>query len=449
MRLPVAISQPIEFAENSDPLLQRARTSYLNEWCRVEVQTPAKLDFVAQYDLEGMNRAVTICHWGRSGSFLLSSYLDGHPDLLSLPAGNGESVYPFYLKYRSLSVWEKLIAYPLYSEAKTGTFGDFFLRDNPNGHFAIGAADYYAGVQALFDTYRARPPEWLNSSFRFVQFIHVAYDLAIARRRTTRQPLLICSQHWMNQELAEHFLRDFPAAQFIHTIRDPITCIDSWFSWKMQKAALDSKDASYSVTADYCDNAVATMLDLLSWDRPHRGMGARTRTIRFEDMHLAPEAVMRRLAAWLAIPYLPCLLDSTWNGNPYVVNVRGVPCCGPRVSNAERRFENLAPIDRLLVFALFDTNFVEWRYPAPSPMHRRWIQLCVLVLIMIVPLKIEIKNARMILASQALPSLRNHRVGFAAGAMLFLLQRRLRMMLLIAKESTLRLSRRRPILQVL
>lgn len=434
-----AMSMPIGFGKNADPLLQRAYGSYLKEWSRVEALAPAKLEIAEQYDIEGMNRAVAICHWGRSGSFLLASYLDDHPEVVSLPAGTGESIYPFYLQYESLSMWEKLVAYPAYSAAKTGTFGDLFLRDNPNGHFAIDAADYYAGVQALFETYGARSKEWLHSSTRFVQFVQMAYEIGVGKRRKNPRPLMICPLHYRNQELAERFIRDFPDGQFIHTIRDPITSVDSWFNWKLDKAKMDSKDVSYALSGEYCDAAVATMLDLLTWDQPHRGMESRTRAIRFEDMHLAPETMMRRLASWLRIPYDPCLIKSTWNGNPYIVNVRGVPCCGANPSNAQRRFKNLSVTDRLMIFALFGENFAEWRYPRPKAIHSRWIRLCIAGVLSLVPAKMELTSAHLVVAHQVLPSLRRGRFRIAAGAMFFLLKRRLRMMLLIAIQASARM----------
>lgn len=112
------------------------------------------------------------------------------------------------------------------------------------------------------------------------------------------------------------------------------------------------------------------MLGFLIWDRPHRGMESRTRAIRFEDMHLAPEVMMRGLADWIGIPYHPCLLESTWNGAPYVIEIRGVSWCGPNPVNVKHRWKNLNPADRLLIFALLHDNFVAWNYPSPRAMYR-------------------------------------------------------------------------------
>jgi hypothetical protein len=434
------LGHPIELGESADPVRQRARRSYEDHYEASCALAAGKFDLLRTYDVEGMNRAVAICHWGRSGSLLLASYLDGHPDVVMLPHGTAESIYPFLLEHGSLSLWEKLIAYPTYSAARTGAFGDLFLEDNPEGNFAVDAADYYAAVLALFEAFGARSSAWLEARVRFFQLLHVAYTVAIGRRLTAQRPLMIYAQHWFNQGLAEHFVEDFPRAQFIHTIRDPISALDSWFEYRIrwEKIRMSSRDPKLL----YIDPAIWASLDLLTrgWDRSHRGMEARTRAVRFEDMHLAPEATMRRVAEWIGIPYEPCLLQSTWNGHPYVVTIRGVSWCGANPANAQRRSANVRLTDRLLIFALMREHFVSWRYPIPGAFRHRWIRLWVLALLWLVPMRMEVRTARLVLELQVLPSLRRARLGFALGAPFFLLKRRLRMMWLIAAQARLRLK---------
>jgi hypothetical protein len=92
------------------------------------------------------------------------------------------------------------------------------------------------------------------------------------------------------------------------------------------------------------------------------------------------------------------------------------------------------------VFALFHENFVRWNYPSPSAMRRRWIRLSTIALFCLLPMKMELSTARLIMQGQAIPSLRKGRVGFALRAPLFLLKRRLRMMSLIAAQAHTRRS---------
>jgi hypothetical protein len=178
-------------------------------------------------------------------------------------------------------------------------------------------------------------------------------------------------------------------------------------------------------------------------------MEACTRAIRFEDLHLAHESTMHRLADWLGIDYRPSMLKSTWNGAPYMVDIRGVPTCGPNPGNAIRRSKNLHLIDRLLILALLHENHVAWNYSHPSVMQWRWIQVLIVAITWIVPMKMELKAARRTLRSQTLPGLRNRRIGFVCRAPFFLLECRLRTMLLIAREMRARLTGKRQLLKVL
>jgi hypothetical protein len=430
---------PIGFGANADPMLQSAYRAYSRAYPPSRPADLDKVDLAREYDVPGMNRAVTICHWGRSGSLLLSSYLDNHSQVVMLPYSASESIYNFFEEYGSLSIWEKLVAYPTYSALKKRTEGDFFLRNNPSGDFAIEPSAYYDAVHAFFQIHGDKPTIWLDARARFFQMLHAVYAVAVGRRPGDPRPLMVHAQHYMDEKLAARLVEDFPDAKFVHTIRDPITGIDSWFGRKLEMELYGCENRLERMPR-HLDIAVATMIDLLAWDKPHRGMESRTRGIRFEDMHVAPEATMRRLADWLGLPYQPCLVDSTWNGIPYIVEVRGVPACGANPANAKRRWKNLNVLDRMMIFALLPANFSGWNYPSPNVMRKRWVRLCVIALLWLVPSKMESVNARLVVVKQAIPGLRNGRIRFALGSPFFLLTRRLRMMWLVARTARQRVS---------
>ena len=441
-------SMPIGFGASADAMLKSAFRSYGNEYGAGRSCDARKAELARGYDVRGMDRAVTICHWGRSGSLLLSSYLDNHPHIVMLPYAASESIYNFFEEYQPLSVWEKLVAYPTYSAAKKGADGDFFLKNNPVADFAIEPLDYYGAVHALFEVYADAPSSWLLTRTAFFQLLHAVYGVATARTLATPQPLMAHAQHYMDERLAGRLVEDFPKAQFIHTIRDPITSIDSWFDRRLEMELYGCGN-HLEAKARYLDIAVATMIDLLAWDAGHQRMESRTRAVRFEDMHTEPEAMMRKLADWLGLPFLPCMLESTWNGTPYVVHIRGVACCGPNPANAKRRSRNLNVADRLLVYALMHANFAAWNYPCPAAMQRRWLRACVIALTCLLPMKMEMLTARLVVVQQALPAIRRGRIAFFLGAPLFLLARRLRMMWMILKAARLRISGGNTLLKVL
>ena len=282
---------------------------------------------------------------------------------------------------------------------------------------------------------------WLDSRRRFFQFLHAAFALGTGAVPATPRPLMLYAQHWVDADLAQRFVEDFPDAQFVHTIRDPITAIDSWFDRQTQLYLGEA--GGRPEHAPYLNPAASAVLSFLAWDHPHRGLEARSRAVRFEDMHLAPDALMRRLAAWLKIADDPCLRQSTWLGKPYVVEVGGVPWCGPNPANAARRSRNLTAADRLVLFALLNENFRTWSYPSPRFLRPVWVRLALLAVLCWVPLGLEIKNARLVLERQARPALRERRFAYACGALLFPLRRRARIMAGLALDTLLRVTRRR------
>lgn len=426
---------PLGLDGSGNEILQRACHSYAAERDASGALVAHKLELLRRYDAPGMQRAINICFWSRSGSFLLASYLDSHDHVVLLPENRSDFIYPFHAEFASLSVWEKLVAYPEYAKAKYPRTGDFF-----GGGFPLAAADYYAAVRGLFTLYGARPQEWLSARVRFLQFLYVAYAAAAGRRPGTTRPLIVYGQHYGNDALARAFVADFPDGRFVHTIRDPISALDSWF---------DRSVISQYPPDQYPSPAVECVRELLAWDGPHLGMEERSRAIRFEDLHLAPEATMRRLAEWLAIPYHACLIESTYNGAPFVFDSSGVLMHGAIPANARRRSKSLDAADRWLMFALLHQNFRAWSYACPRILRYAWLRLGVISALLLVPTKMEIITARLVIRQRALPALRAGRIRFGLGGFVFLLGRRLRMMLLIAAETRARLTGKKRLLQPL
>jgi len=428
------MSMPVGIGASSDAIVQRALSSYCKEEGATQALEPEMLRIARHFDAPGMECAAAIYCWGPSGAKLLASYLNGHPNVVMLPMFTSAAIYPFFGEYKTLSVWEKLVVYPAYSDT-VWLDTKFF-----EGDYSIAAADYYAAVQALFAVYGDRTTAWLQARQRFFQFLHVAYSVAIRRRPENPRPLMIYTPHIMDDALARQFVEDFPKARFMHTIRDPISAIDSCFEWETFLQITVAARNRPDLIVWHLSPAYKSMHHILSYDRAHLGMEACTRAVRFEDMHHAPEATMRGLADWLGIPYDPCLLESTWNGAPYVNYVRGVSWSGPNPANARRRRRNLSPADQLLAFALLHENFVAWNYRCPRPFRQKWIRLCIIAVLWLIPMKMEIANAGMIARLQVLPALRSGRIRFACRAPLFLVQRRLWTMRLIGAQARARLS---------
>jgi hypothetical protein len=389
-----------------------------------------KTEDIRYFDVAGMERAVAICGLGRSGQLLLASYLDGHNDVITLPTLRGDRIYQFFECYRSLSLHDKLIVYPVF--AKLDFFTDFF-----QGDFPIAAADYYAAVTALFEVYGDCSLEFLESRRAFFQFLHVVYCVALGRRPASPHPLIVYPQHAWNVQLARRFVEDFPKARFIHTVRDPITNCGRAFGARLgQTAGYES-----FLTAGYVIGNLTTK------DMPHPGMESRTRAVRFEDLHLHLEKTMRAVADWLSLSYQSSLLDSTFNSVPWVVERENTSWSGPRPAQAIRDSRNISFTDRGLLFAVLYEDFVAWNYPYPKLFKHAVVRILSCILFLLIPMKIEIIAART--AIKTLPSLRRGGFRYATNALVRIVISRVAIMFCLAVELCRRLIFGKKVLELL
>jgi Sulfotransferase family len=397
-----------------------------------------KLEDLRYYEVGAMERAVAICSWGRSGSVLLASYFDGHDDVVMLPLNRGSLIYQFLDRYPSLALRDKLLAYPVYFSLP----GDDFF----GGQFPIAPAEYYAAVEALCEAYGNWPPQYLLSRKAFFQFLHVAYTLAVGRRPANPHPLMVYAQHNWDATLAAYFVQDFPQARFIHTVRDPVTTLDrsfeGWFASGRDLFTLEfERNASFrhNIAALSSTTAVVSIYTLFAKDRAHPGMEWRTLGIRFEDLHNNAAETLTRLVAWLDLRYQSSLLESTFNGRPYIVERDGKVWSGPRPEQTVRSRRNISFMDQALLFAVLNENFVAWNYPCPKGFRHALLRILVFVAVFLKPMKIEIIVARAVLKLRVLPSLRRGNFGYAAGNVLRLVGSRLAIMSLLGGELCRRL----------
>ena len=81
---------PVLTADGSGLKLRGAEAGLPDPETELVAEKAALLQY---YDVPGMDRAVAIVAWGRSGSYLLTSFLDGHSDVIMLPASLGQLAY--------------------------------------------------------------------------------------------------------------------------------------------------------------------------------------------------------------------------------------------------------------------------------------------------------------------------------------------------------------------
>jgi hypothetical protein len=349
--------------------ISRARALHLTQLAKAPPHLIAKkIEILRNYDALNMDSALAIFSWGRSGSFLVASYLDGHDQIVMLPGYAGLGLYKFFENNRTLSWRDKLTMYPF-------TYNLF------EGDFAIEPTAYHAALAAVFDTYGGHEDQVLGTRKAFVQLVHVTYSVALGRLTATPRPLIVYGLHSLEDGTASLFADDFPRAQFLQPIRDPITVYDRTFEYFYTQKG-DENSSWWVIRA------------LNNGDHPFPKIEQRSRAVRFEDLHTNTEATMRRLAGWLRIPFQATLLVSTFNGTPWVVERAGNAWTGARPDQAARSSRYISFTDRALLFAMFFENFVAWNYPHPKLMRFSIVRIITCLLFVPIPWKAEIISAR-------------------------------------------------------
>ncbi len=347
---------------------QRAVRTYLSEFPAPRPSLKSKINELRHFDVVGIDRIVAICQYGRSGTELLASYLDGHSDVLMLPTNRSQRIYQFCERYNSFSLYEKLIAYPIFS-------GDFF-----EGDFAITAVEYYLAVEASSTAFMDLPNAFLASRRAFFVLLHVIYCVALGRREVSTRPMIVYAQHRRNEPLAKCLLEDFPLACFIHMVRDPITnssrTFDEWFKG-------GASTAPGPLTPAY------VIRHLINSDSPHDSCERRTGVFRFEDLHTNLEGAIRAVVKWLDLPFQPSLLSSTFNSLPWVFQKGKLSWSGPWPQQAVRDEHNLTKTDKWLLFAVFSEDFISWEYEMPTIFSYKVVRIIVFLFLILVPMKIE------------------------------------------------------------
>jgi hypothetical protein len=444
---------------DQDEILRRASPLFRAEQSKdLREVVAGKIEELRHYDVLAIDRVAAICFFGKSGSLLLASYLDGHEDVMMLPGLCGTDIYKFFERYPSLTLRDKLIGYPGYTQH----FAPFF-----EGGFAISSSQYYAAVQAILECYSEWPSDFLESRRAFFLFVHIAYNIALGRRPASPCPLIVYAQHFWNPVMASELVEDFPRAKFIHTVRDPITLSGQILADRLlpserlpnpNEIPPVAKRQLFSLTR-WCVAPFQKLADLLrrrrfrlfspiNGDRPHFGMESRTRAVRFEDLHCDTAETMRDLSDWLGLSYQETLIQSTFNGIPYVVTRDGKAWSGRRPEQAQRKLRYISRKDQALLFALFHKNFVAWNYPYPKIFGNPIVRCIVFVTLVIFPMKIEIMAAQALFKEKILPSVRRGNISIAIKSLLRIVSYRLALTLLFVLEFVGRCAHGKTLLQV-
>lgn len=256
-----------------------------------------------------LTRPIFICGHRRSGTTLLLTLLENHPNLLVYPAESGffYAVYP-----------------PYFSDRHTVAG-----RIRQTASFCVNNLE--SDLAQLPEEARRRvklSPRALRSDFRRLaaQTAGAPGDLLrslmLAYWRAYRHPADPCA--WVEKTTSSEIyaadaLRWFPQARFIHLLRDPR---DTWASMK----------SGWDIRFKYHNDSPARLMHSLIErgrfgfelaDRNQRRFGGDVYTVvRYEDLLADPPGVLAELCRFIGVPFArevfqPTVCGQPWGGNNY------------------------------------------------------------------------------------------------------------------------------------
>lgn len=312
----------------------------------------------------------------KSGTTLVQSLLDAHPDLFvlplelkffqhsnlpTLPPGNRpRGDLPVHRVPRKL---ERLPPERVLEEVLgTSDPADFLAGRPVSRNLPLEDWPFDRGV------FRRRVEDADLSSLRaafvdLVEAFHAAHLAGRTGAAPSRAAPRLVEKTPQQEEYARELARWFPGARFVHVLRSPYAVVNA-----------EARDKTVHRSRRHrVYRPLAKSLYFLERNRRYLD---RYHVVRFEDVVLETEETMREVARFLDLPFRdsmtrPTIGGRTWGGNSRTVDEEfdGVD---PRPVEAFR--DQIAPLDVALVNRYFGPMLDRYGYERlPDPGWRKWL----------------------------------------------------------------------------
>jgi len=325
----------------------------------------------------------------RSGSGLMSSLLDYHPNIIGVPDCILLGYARFWEKHGHLQSNELVPVFVDYYAVlfdandmskchRTGsTVGKLlsFTNLGPNKDKCL-RVDRNVFSQTVMELIGSNKQP---SRKVFFQAVHSAY--AHALKRKVSNPIICYGLHVNNRVLApvRKHMEDFPNTRYLHMVRHPVPGIASEFRNLQALGGLSLKSA-----AGILRLAIERAYPIPLSNR------AKWRAVKLEDLHRNPRQTMEKVCKWLDIPWNDSLLKSTVNGLQWWNEKKGLQVSGPNESILRQKYVDgyVTEFDRFRFCILFAPYCVSWDYPVKVWQTSLLVRFIILPLLLI-PFRIE------------------------------------------------------------
>jgi len=340
-----------------------------------------------------INKVIAINNYLRSGSLMVQSLFDWHPNTIATPGIYLSRFYPFFERNSSLPT-AKLIdrfiedftvlfdafgtctADPNFVNPETGALlGLRTLGPNRDQCLTVSKEKFRAYLTAILIEHKESVPRKL-----FFQAVHVAYRCA------SNQPGEIDSDTHIvypihtpiPSKYTAQFAEDFPQAKYILTVRKPIDTTASMIRHLKRTGR---------IVENYL---VAVLYQMLFAGVPTtNGVADSSRALRLEDLHRAPRETMQQLCRWLDLRWDETLMKSTVNGLEWWGDTSSLQVQGFSQAVVARRHDDELPaIDHLRLNVLFAPKNMTWGYQCADA-DRSVLRKLLILPLLVVPLVME------------------------------------------------------------
>ena len=338
------------------------------------------------YEVAGLERVVAVMTYMRSGSGLMSSLLDSHPNAIATPDCILTGFYEFWDEYGHFPTTELVPTFVDYYgtifDAREPTkcpragkdFGTYANYTNLGpGQDECMVVDRETFEKVMLDIIGGQ--ETVSRKL-FFQALHVAYSRAIGQE--AQNPIIAYGLHIAKPEIIKQFLQDFPQAKFLQMVRDPISALGSTFRSRINHGITNPLLGVGVVTGALYHGIPVPLNNAANW-----------RSVKLEDLHQKPGETMKKLSDWLEIPWDDSLLASTINGKQWWNEKNTISISGFSPAVAAQRFEEFIPaFDRIKLDILLGFKSRVWGYSKRGWTRSRFAQFLALPLILL-PFRLE------------------------------------------------------------
>ncbi len=281
------------------------------------------VDYINNFDEKNIN----VCFLftiGRSGSLLLQTLLDNHPEIILIP-----KIIYYYFE------WEKINKTP---DNPIELITNFLTMESINAGWSY---DIELGVNKN-ETYDLQPEKFSEIILKILKHftiinrktfflaIHFAYAL-LHNQNITKIKCIFLHHHLLDlfpkhkyfsptcikQILSDYFLQkntffsqiflDFPQAKLIVSVREPF---ESYFSFLNTIKRKDSYFSSirFFITLHYLVFSYHSFINQQFINKKN------IKIVKFEDLHLKTENIMKDIAEFIGVSFNPTLFESTIDG---------------------------------------------------------------------------------------------------------------------------------------